>query len=157
MKTATAILVLTMAAASGLAHADKQADNPADNPAEAHEPLRPVSDCMRPDRINAWYVVDTRTTVVSNGPNYYLIKLESECPRLGIGRSLLFKANESNRIAGLGAICGETGETVQSLPHQPPCAIQSVSKIDKDQFDQMEKQAIQRGYGNHRPKATAKP
>lgn len=143
MKTITTLLVVAITAASGWAHAD--------NPAETHQPLRPVSNCMRPDRINAWYVVDTRTAIVSNGPNYYLIKLQSECPRLGMGQSLRFRANESNQAAGMGAICGETGETVHSLPHQPPCAIQSASKTDKGQFKQLEKKSIHHGSGADQP------
>jgi hypothetical protein len=137
MKTVTAMLVLAMAAASGLAHAD--------GPAAERQPMRPVSECLRPDRINEWYVVDKRTVIARTGPDRYLVKLSADCPRLGIGQQLLFRANDSNRAAGMGAICGEVGETVVSRD-QPPCAIQSVSKIDKARFEELEKHATQHGF-----------
>jgi hypothetical protein len=147
MKTVIAILALTAVAAAGQAYADQPAQ-------EAHQPMRPVSECLRPDRINEWYVVDKRTAIVRTGPDRYLVKLQADCPRLGIGQSLRFRANESNKVAGLGAICGEAGETVRSRD-QPPCAIQSVGKIDKAQFDQLEATATQHGFmgkGSKTPK-----
>ena len=148
MKTVTAMLVFAMAAASGLAHAD--------GPAGERHPMRPVSECLRPDRINEWYVVDKRTVIARTGPDRYLVKLTADCPRLGIGQQLLFRANDSNRAAGLGAICGEVGETVVSRD-QPPCAIDSVSKIDKAQFEKMEKHASQRGFMSNGGTPPTKP
>lgn len=148
MKTVTAMLVFAMAAASGLAHAD--------GPAEERHPMRPVSECLRPDRVNEWYVVDKRTVIARTGPDRYLVKLTADCPRLGIGQQLLFRANDSNRAAGLGAICGEVGETVVSRD-QPPCAIESVSKIDKAQFEKMEKHASQHGFLSNGGTPPAKP
>jgi len=139
MKTVTAMLLLALTAA-GVAHAD--------GPASDRQPMRPVSECMRPDRINNWSVIDKRTVIVQNGPERYLVKLSADCPRLGIGQSLRFRPNESNRAIGLGPIgpvCGEVGETVSSRD-QPPCAIQSVSKIDAAQYKDMEKHAKQHGF-----------
>ena len=139
MKTITAMLLLALTAA-GAAHAD--------GPAPERQPMRPVSECMRPDRINNWSVIDKRTVIVQNGPERYLVKLTADCPRLGIGQSLRFRPNESNRAIGLGPIgpiCGEVGETVSSRD-QPPCAIQSVTKIDAAQYKDMEKHAKQHGF-----------
>lgn len=140
MKTVTAMLLLAMTAATGLAHAD--------GPASERQPLRPVSECMRPDRINNWSVIDKRTVIVQNGPERFLVKLTADCPRLGIGQSLRFRPNESNRAVGpgpIGPICGEVGETISSRD-QPPCAIESVSKIDEAQYKDLEKHAKQRGF-----------
>ena len=139
MKTVTAMLLLALTAA-GAVHAD--------GPAPDRQPMRPVSECMRPDRINNWSVIDKRTVIVQNGPERYLVKLTADCPRLGIGQSLRFRPNESNRAIGLGPIgpiCGEVGETVSSRD-QPPCAIQSISKIDAAQYKDMEKHARQHGF-----------
>lgn len=139
MKTVTAMLLFAMTAATGLAHAD--------GPAPERQPMRPVSDCMRPDRINNWAVVDSRTVIVQNGPERYLVKLSAECPRLGVGQSLRFRPNDSNKAIGLGPIgpiCGEVGETVSSRD-QPPCAIESVSKIDAAKYKELEKRSKQRG------------
>lgn len=108
----------------------------------AYTPLRPVSQCLRPDRINEWYVVDSSTLIARTGPDHYLVKLQAVCPQLGIGQSLRFRANPSNTAAGRGALCGEAGETVASRD-QPPCGVQSVAKIDKAQFEQLSATAVQ--------------
>ncbi|WP_049623536.1 DUF6491 family protein [Frateuria defendens] len=111
----------------------------------ARTPLRPISACIRLDQINEWHVVDPRTALVRTGPYRYQVKLQNDCPRLGIGvPGLLFRPNESNKLVGQSRICGEVGETVQAR-NQPPCAIASVSKIDKAQFDSLSKQAPRHG------------
>jgi Family of unknown function (DUF6491) len=112
--------------------------------APAYTPLRPVSECLRPDRVNEWYVVDGSTVIARTGPDHYLVKLQAVCPQLGIGQSLRFRANRSNMAAGMGALCGEAGETVASRD-QPPCGVKSVAKIDKAQFKQLSAQAVQHG------------
>ncbi|WP_114238188.1 DUF6491 family protein [Dyella sp. C9] len=116
----------------------------ADQPPPAYTPLRPVSECLRPDRINEWYVVDSQTVVARTGPDHYLVKLQATCPRLGIGQSLRFNPNRSNLAVGMGALCGEAGETLSSRS-QPPCAVQSIAKIDKAQYQQLSAKAIQSG------------
>lgn len=147
MKSLTVMLVLAMAAASAV-----QAQDSSPKPAQEYHPLRPVSDCLRPDRLNQWYVLDSRTLIARAGPDRYIVKLQADCPRLGIGQSVVFRANESNRATGWGAICGEAGETVRSRD-QPPCAVQSVAKINKDEFDKLEDQAVKGGFltGPRRP------
>ena len=116
----------------------------ADQSAPAFTPLRPVSRCLRPDRINEWSVVDNQTVIARTGPTRYLVRLRAECPKLGIGQSLRFNSNRANQNIGWGALCGEAGETVSSRD-QPPCAVQSVEIIDRDQFDQLSNRATQRG------------
>jgi hypothetical protein len=130
------LLAGTLAAIGTLAIAADQAP--------AYTPLRPVSQCLRPDRINEWYVVDSSTVIARTGPDHYLVKLQAVCPQLGIGQSLRFRANPSNTAAGMGALCGEAGETVASRD-QPPCGVQSVAKIDKAKFEQLSATAVQHG------------
>lgn len=140
MKMLTATLALMLAASSAV-----QAQNPPPPPAQERHPLRPVSECLRPDRLNQWYVLDNRTIIAKAGPDNYRISLTADCPRLGIGQALTFRANASNRAVGWGAICGEAGETVRSRD-QPPCAIQSVVKIDKQEFERLENAARTGGF-----------
>ena len=111
-------------------------------------PLRPVSSCIRPDRIDEWHIVDARTAIVRTGPQRYVVKLQSDCPRLGIGRQgLIFRANESNKLTSIGgSICGEAGESVRSRD-QPPCALRSVRIIDKPTFDKLSAKATRHGNG----------
>jgi hypothetical protein len=119
--------------------------------AAARHPLRPVSECLRTDRINEWHIVDARTAIVRTGPDRYLVKLQSDCPRLGYPpKGLIFRSNPANQAVKPWVICGEVGETVRSR-NQPPCAIQSVSKIDKAEFDRLGKHALRHGSGADQP------
>lgn len=116
----------------------------------------PYAQCIRIDRINEWHVVDNRTALVRTGPYRYLVSLRADCPRLGIGvPGLLFRTSASDRAIGGDRICGDLGETV-SAPTQPPCAIGSVRRIGKPQFDRLEKQALRHGSGAE-PVGTVKP
>lgn len=113
----------------------------------SYTPLRPISSCIRTDRIDEWHIVDARTATVRTGPTRYEVKLQSACPQLGIGRQgLIFRANESNEATAQGRICGEAGETVRSRD-QPPCAISSVRIIDKHTFDKLSAAAKRHGSG----------
>ncbi len=100
----------------------------------------PAAECIQPSRINAWHIVDDRTAIVRTGPKYYEVTLQSRCPQLRHPPGLMFRSNASNASANEGRICGEAGETVRTTG-QPPCAIQSVQRIDKARFEQLEKSA----------------
>ena len=107
----------------------------------------PYAQCIQTDRINEWHVVDPRTALVRTGPYRYLVRLQAACPRLGIGvPGFLLEANESNKTNASGRICGEAGETV-SARDQPPCAISSITLIDKAQFERMREHAARHGSG----------
>lgn len=111
----------------------------------------PYAQCIQTDKINEWYVVDKRTALVRTGPYRYVVHLQADCPRLGIGvPGFLLRANESNKAAGNGRICGETGETV-SARDQPPCAISSLTTLDKAGFDRMRQHAARHGSGAEIP------
>ncbi|WP_329742858.1 DUF6491 family protein [Dyella sp. A6] len=117
-----------------------------------YHPMRPVSSCLRSDRINEWHVVNARTIIARTGPYRYLVKLQNACTRLEYPStvSLHFHSNRANEAVRPGAICGEVGETVSSSS-QPPCAIQSVRRIDKAEFDRLRKHAVRHGSGADQP------
>jgi hypothetical protein len=139
-RTHANVLALLLALPTGVVYAQ----------AAPHQPIRPVSDCMRIDRINDWAVVDDRTVIVSNGPYRYKVTTEASCPRLGTGNSLRFRAAPDKNSLGLSAICGETGESVFARD-QPPCAIAQVQKIDKGEYRRLSKKAHQHGSGADQP------
>jgi hypothetical protein len=93
------------------------------------------SDCIRTNQINEWHVVDSRTAIVRTGPyKRYLVNLQADCQKLGIGnRGLIFIPSPADKAVG-GRICGGVGEMVRAR-NQPPCGIQSVSLISEDQFN----------------------
>jgi uncharacterized protein DUF6491 len=132
----TLLLVFAVGAGAGVVQASETT--------AARSPL-PAAECIDTSQINEWHIVDTRTAIVRTGPKRYLVTLQSECPRLGIAPvGLMFRPNRSNAAVNQGRICGEVGETVRSR-NQPPCAIQSVSKIDKPRFDELAAQAKRHG------------
>ncbi|HEX7816712.1 DUF6491 family protein [Dyella sp.] len=150
MNAALPLLALSLLSASRSAHA-------ADNPAHAFKPLRPMSSCLRTDRIDEWHIVDARTAIVRTGPQRYLVKLQSECPNLGVGtQGLVFRPNQANAINAQGRICGEAGESVRSRD-QPPCGIQSVRLVNKSTFDTLSKQAGRHGHGAEQQTPPARP
>lgn len=135
----TGLLPLALALAAGTAAAQTPPAHP------SYTPLRPVSECLRTDRINEWHIVNARTLTVRTGPDRYLVKLQADCPRLSYGPpGITFDANASNKAVAPFSICGEAGETVRSS-QQPPCAIASVGKIDKAEFDRLSAHAKRSG------------
>jgi hypothetical protein len=142
MKTTLPTLLLALTVGVGAAQAAETAP--------ARSPLHTV-DCIDTTQINEWHIVDARTAIVRTGPKRYLVTLQSDCPRLGTPPpGLIFRANPSNAAVNHGRICGEVGETVHSR-YQPPCAIQSVSKIDKEHFDRLSARATRHGSGAEQP------
>jgi hypothetical protein len=139
------LLVLSFAAVAGAASAQTSPKTP------AYTPLRPVSDCLRTDRINEWHVVNPRTLTVANGPNRFLVKLQAACPQLSYGPpTLRFQGSKANQGTAPFSICGEAGESVRST-QPPPCPIQSVSRIDKATFDRLNAHAKRNGSGANQP------
>lgn len=134
-----ASLLLTVAA-----HAAEKA--PADGPASDVKPLE-FNDCMRTDRITDWKVVDDQTLIVATGPDHFLVKTDVACPRMGLGGGVRFKTAESNKAIGGFRICGTPTERIERIHNDPPCSIQSVSKIDKDTYKTMSKKAKLSGSG----------
>lgn len=140
----TLLLAFTLGAAASVAHAAGSES--------ARIPLA-AADCIDTTQINEWHIVDERTAIVRTGPKRYLVTLQSACPRLGMAPAgLMFRPNRSNALNNRGRICGEVGETVHSR-QQPPCAIESVSKIDKARFDELSAQARRHGSGADQPTA----
>ncbi|GAB3793157.1 DUF6491 family protein [Dyella agri] len=141
----TGLLALSITLATNAANAQTKPHAP------AYTPLRPVSDCLRTDRINEWHIVNSRTVTVRTGPDRYLVKLRASCPQLSYGApTLLFRASDANKAVAPFSICGEAGESVRST--QPPsCPIQSVRKIDKAEFDKLGAHAGRSGSGANQP------
>jgi hypothetical protein len=134
------LLALTIGASAGAAQASDTARSPL-----------PAADCIDTTQINEWHIIDARTAIVRTGPKRYLVTLQSVCPRLGMAPAgLIFRPNPSNTAVNQGRICGEVGETVRSR-YQPPCAIESVSKIDKARFEELSAQAKRHGSGADQP------
>ncbi len=117
----------------------------------AREPVRPLSQCMDAANINEWHVIDDTTMTVRNGPRRYVITTTHTCPALGrYGDGLHFHPSRDKAGLDPWRICGDLGETVSSR-QQPPCAVKSVRRIDKQAFDTLNKRAERNGSGADQP------
>lgn len=106
----------------------------------------PVNDCMRTDRISNWAMVDNRTVVVANGPNFYKVTTTADCPRMDLGGGIRFRAAENIKAVAPMRICGSINEQIVRRD-DPPCQIGSVEKIDKETYKKLEKSAKHKGSG----------
>ncbi len=143
MKTIVPILLLSFALGT------VQAAETKTPPARSH---LQASDCIAISRINESHLVDARTAIVRTGPTHYLVTAQSGCVLSNQPQGLMFRANTGNTSIDLGRICGEVGETVQAR-NNPPCAIESVSKIDKSRFVQLTAQGERYNYPTTQPAA----
>lgn len=130
---ATTLGVLLLAG-SGSAPAGEQV-------APAHQPLRPLGECMRAGRPRDWGVVDAKRVVVhTRDGRYYDIRLQDSCPAMAT-RPYLSATEGWHAPVVDGRICGEMGEAL--IPHgfrrdrltDHPCRIASLQRIDKQAFD----------------------
>ena len=106
----------------------------------------PVNDCMRTDRISNWAMVDDRTVVVANGPNFYKVTTTVDCPRMDLGGGIRFRGAENIKAVAPMRICGSINEQIVRRD-DPPCQIGSVTKIDKETYKKLEKNARRKGSG----------
>lgn len=118
----------------------------ADSPAPQGRKELPVAECLRTDRISNWAMVDNRTVIVANGPNFYRVTTNVDCPRMDLGGGIHFRGAENIKAVAPMRICGSITEQIVRRD-DPPCQIQSVEKIDKATYQQLEKKALRKGSG----------
>jgi hypothetical protein len=135
--TAACLLLVSVAASAA-----------GDPPPARHE--LPVNECMRTDRISNYSVVDDRTVIVANGPDFFKVTTDVDCPRMGLGGGVRFKSSANIKAVQSFAICGSINEQIVRRD-DPPCQIQSVEKIDKATYKQLEKKHGASGPGTSGP------
>lgn len=124
--------------------------------APPRQPLRPISQCPDINRINEWHIIDAQTLTVRTGPFRYVMKTQYKCPSLGrYGPGISFHPSDDKSALGVTRICGDYGDTVSSHA-QPPCSVESVRMIDKQQFDALTQKAERSGSGAEQPTVTHK-
>lgn len=107
-------------------------------PASTSAPLRPTADCLEPDQVRNWGVVDQRRLVVETlGQRYYDIQLTSDCSDL-LTRPYISFRDGATMGADDERICGDINDAV--VPRggtmaAPACDIARIRRIDKPTFD----------------------
>lgn len=119
-------------------------------PSDAGQPLRPLADCPRIDRITDWHVVDDRTTLLRTGPLSFVVTTAVACPRVGQGGGLNFRQSPGNAAVEPLRICGDVDEQV-IRKNDPPCPIASVRAVDKTTYDTMATKSVRAGSGADQP------
>lgn len=117
-------------------------------PTPAAPPLQPVSECLVPDEVRDWGVVDKRRLVVETlGERYYDIKLSFDCSDLQTRPRISFRNGASNGSTTLAKTAGADGERICGdindavVPHgsEPPtgkaCDIAQIRRIDKATYE----------------------
>ncbi len=133
MKTRTAVLVSMLLATSTIAPMAMASDSTSTGKA-----ITPVSECLDLTHPSQIYAPDNKTVIVKTGPKYFRIDLKAECPRLGLGTPQLVPGNSN---AGMRVMCGDVGDKVVNIDGLP-CAVESMSRIDKDAFEKLEAKAL---------------
>lgn len=103
----------------------------------SHDPLRPVSECLDLSRNPELYTPDNKTVIAKTGPKFYRIDLVNDCGVLNPA-TLNFKIGAGNH--SLHRMCGDLGDQVINADGMP-CNVKGVTKIDQQQFRQLEAQA----------------
>lgn len=121
-------------------------------PTQAFPILQPTSECLVPDEVKNWGVIDQRRLVVETlGQRYYDIKLTSDCSELQTrpqisfrnGSSLGFAGTSSTLAATMGAddsrICGDINDAIVAHGSEPAtgkaCDIAQIRRIDAGTFE----------------------
>lgn len=100
---------------------------------DRHAPLRPVSECLDPDRARGWVLVSSDELLVDAGRRHYRIMLSYACPGLATSPQLAFEAG------AVGRVCGDVGEAVRPLDRLAggrACDIARVEQIEADEYRQ---------------------
>lgn len=74
---------------------------------QGYAPLRPVSECLDPDRARSWQMLDSNRLLVDAGRRHYLIELAWSCPELGTHADLVFRSHNAG-----GRVCGDIGDSI---------------------------------------------
>lgn len=121
--------------------------------AAALDPIRPVAQCLRIDRVSDWKAIDDRHLLVkAQGGRYFDIALQDRCGELvgapyvgfrdgnqpvALGRHRSSMATAQNPVTTDGRICGDLGDAViprdgsNSLP-MVPCRIARIRPTDRE-------------------------
>jgi hypothetical protein len=94
--------------------------------------------------VQQWNVINDRSIAVGSTSGHFLVRTTVDCPHAGAGATLRFRPSQRDLTAGAGAICGGVNEQLLR-PDGPPCPLQSVQAIDKDDFDHLAKSAHAHG------------
>lgn len=101
-------------------------------PAAAAEPLRPMSECLDPDRARAWHLIDSDEILVDAGRRKFHLELQPSCPELGFAIAIGFRSGD-----GIGRICGSPADRVvfeRRSPVEVPCRITRVTPLTDEQY-----------------------
>lgn len=114
---------LALGLVSGTAHA---AQGTPDNP------IRPLSECLDPERARGWTSISDDEILVDAGPKKFLLRFARACTDLNFTPVLRFRPSVGN-----GRICGHSTDAVLGDSRggvAMPCTLSSVVSIDANAY-----------------------
>jgi hypothetical protein len=102
-------------------------------PESSYKPLRPMSQCLIPERVRDWAYINDQEILVNAGRKKYRIRMSYGCPALAFGVFIRFDPGP-----GIGRMCGNLNEAV--IADGTRCHVAAVERIDQDEWDETLKQ-----------------
>jgi hypothetical protein len=96
-------------------------------------PLRPVSECLDPDRARSWHLIDSDEILVDAGRRRFHLQLSFACPELGYNHTVGFRSGN-----GVGRICGHQRDVIVTMApgrRNSRCGIADVTPLDRKQYE----------------------
>ena len=122
----TVALLFAAALMAPVAFGQDEADKP--TPKSSYKPLRPMSQCLIPERVRDWAYVNDQEILVNAGRKKYRIRMSYGCSALAFGSFIRFDPGP-----GIGRMCGNLNEAV--IADGTRCHVAAVERIDQDEWD----------------------
>ena len=104
-----------------------------DHAEAGYAPLRPLADCLDPDRARSWHQLDSDEVLVDAGRKRFHLQLQFSCPELGLEHSIVFRAGTA-----VGRLCGHPGDaivTAQKRGRSTRCPVANVTPLDREEYE----------------------
>jgi hypothetical protein len=105
----------------------------AERPDPGYAPVRPMSECLDPDRARSWHLLDSDEVLVDAGRKRFHLQLQFACPELGHDHTVVFRAG-----TGIGRLCGHPGDVIVTVPargRRTHCPISSITPLGPEQYE----------------------
>lgn len=90
------------------------------------------SECLDPTLVRGFHTLEHNQVIVDGGRRFYLIEVPSTCWNLRFASVIAFRGDLAS-----GRVCGTLHDEIL-VRGEPPCRIQRVSLLTKDEYRQMQ-------------------
>jgi hypothetical protein len=98
-------------------------------------PIRPVTQCIDPDHVRGWRMLDTHSIVVVEGDRHYIVTTRVRCGALARTMGLRLSTHSYGRV------CGDTGEVIEIDGTR--CPIDRVQLLSNEEYEELRRSHAQ--------------